>query len=238
MEDITDATVEFRCPVEGCTYKAPFRIAGGSETDSDAHAERERILRDEHPKHPRGARKPKFTAGYLFKPGERAAVTGESIPTEAAPGIRLLIFAEGEPPHSRVTACLGTGRRSRSAWTRVVRVLGEVVRVVRFAAELVTGRTSAVTTERQLRRTDRDLIQQAADKIRRESRQHRVEIQGDQATIVPVQRSAVLGLLDELAWAAARGELTESVRSHTLRVAEKILEDDPPLTLDQSASHE
>lgn len=165
MDDIRDATVEFRCPVEGCTYKAPFRIAGGSETDSDAHAERERILRDEHPRHPRGERKPKFTTGYLFKLGQRAAVTGESTPTDAAPGIQLLISAEAERPHARVAAQSVSAPATTPAVLRVVRVLGGVVRVVRFAAKLVTGR-----------------IRQAADKIRRESHQQHAESQADQAS--------------------------------------------------------
>lgn len=46
------ATVEYSCPVEGCDYSTNFRLGMGDEIDDDAHAERARILRTEHPNHP------------------------------------------------------------------------------------------------------------------------------------------------------------------------------------------
>lgn len=45
------ATLPFKCPVEGCNYTASFRLGMGEEADPGAHAERFRMLRDEHPDH-------------------------------------------------------------------------------------------------------------------------------------------------------------------------------------------
>jgi hypothetical protein len=45
-------TKTFSCPVEGCTYSSAFRFGMGEETSNAAHAEREEILRTEHPDHP------------------------------------------------------------------------------------------------------------------------------------------------------------------------------------------
>lgn len=46
------ATLEYPCPIEGCDYTTNFRLGMGEENDSNAHAERYRILRSEHPNHP------------------------------------------------------------------------------------------------------------------------------------------------------------------------------------------
>ena len=45
-------TTPFSCPIPGCDYKASFRLGMGEELDPEAHAEREAILRVEHPNHP------------------------------------------------------------------------------------------------------------------------------------------------------------------------------------------
>lgn len=47
------AQVEFRCPVEDCRYRTYLRLGMGEEADNDAHDERLRMLRNEHPNHPK-----------------------------------------------------------------------------------------------------------------------------------------------------------------------------------------
>lgn len=45
------ASLEIKCPVEGCSYTATFRLPVGEENGAGI-AERRGILREEHPDHP------------------------------------------------------------------------------------------------------------------------------------------------------------------------------------------
>jgi hypothetical protein len=45
----------FACPVEGCEYKAGWRLGMGQEEDPAEHAKRVESLRAEHPNHPDSA---------------------------------------------------------------------------------------------------------------------------------------------------------------------------------------
>lgn len=68
-------------------------------------------------------------------------------------------------------------------------------------------------------RTDRDLIQAAATKARRES-----------STQQNYELCEFVAMLDELAQAAAHGELHGELRRVTLLLAQAVLDGDPSLT--------
>lgn len=46
------ASVQIKCPVEGCDYSDWFRLGMGEESGPAGTGERAAILRDEHPDHP------------------------------------------------------------------------------------------------------------------------------------------------------------------------------------------
>lgn len=89
-----------------------------------------------------------------------------------------------------------------------------------------------MTTQRQRDqwRADYALIQQAADKVRRESRHQQGENLVGRAPIIPVDRYVFVGLLDELGSTAARGELRGEFRRVTLALCRTIVDSDEPLT--------
>lgn len=89
-----------------------------------------------------------------------------------------------------------------------------------------------MTTQRQRDqwREDRDLIQQAVDKVRRESTTQQSENLLGRSPIMPVKRYKFVALLDELGYAAARGELRGDLRRVTLELCRSILDTGEPLT--------
>ncbi|MGW1679375.1 hypothetical protein [Saccharopolyspora sp. NPDC002376] len=84
-----------------------------------------------------------------------------------------------------------------------------------------------MTTEQQRAkyRAEQDLITTAAETLRRQSRQQQAESQIGRAQVVPADRYVFVGLLDELALAAGRGELPEGVRRTTRELCEVMLAD-------------
>ena len=76
------------------------------------------------------------------------------------------------------------------------------------------------------RRTERDLLQKAADKARSDASRGQAESKVRRAPIVPYDRFSFVGLLDELALAAGRGDLPDGVRRTAVELAEKLLAED------------
>jgi hypothetical protein len=85
-----------------------------------------------------------------------------------------------------------------------------------------------VTDQQRARwRADRDVIAKAADKARREASQGQAAASAGLGLVVPYDRFVFVGLLDELAWAASRGELPRGLRAVAVEMAETILKDTP-----------
>ncbi|SDZ51439.1 hypothetical protein SAMN05216215_108731 [Saccharopolyspora shandongensis] len=84
-----------------------------------------------------------------------------------------------------------------------------------------------MTTDRQRAqyRAEQDLIIKAAEALRKQSRRQQAESQVGRAPVVPADRYVFVGLLDELALAAGRGELPEGVRRAGLELCEAMLAD-------------
>ncbi|QUH03191.1 hypothetical protein HUO13_22295 [Saccharopolyspora erythraea] len=76
------------------------------------------------------------------------------------------------------------------------------------------------------RRSDRDLLARAAQVARRQAAQGQAESAVGRAPIVPYARYVFVGLLDELALSAGRGELPEGVRRLAVELAEKVVEEE------------
>ncbi|MGW1678520.1 hypothetical protein [Saccharopolyspora sp. NPDC002376] len=84
-----------------------------------------------------------------------------------------------------------------------------------------------MTTDQQRAqyRAEQNLITKAAEELRQQSRQQQAESQVGRAPVVPADRYVFVGLLDELALAAGRGQLPDGVRRASLELCEVMLAD-------------
>ncbi|GAB2677231.1 hypothetical protein GCM10027271_42570 [Saccharopolyspora gloriosae] len=85
----------------------------------------------------------------------------------------------------------------------------------------------ATRAQRERWREEGARLAQAAERAREEARRGQAAGLAGIAPIVPVSRYIWVGLLDELGWAAGRGELPGGVRRLALEMAEEILAEPP-----------